>query len=77
MAVIATIKAMIRDGVKRHGVADDRTAMLVSTAAAWAICGAANDWAQTPDGSPAEDVAEAIEQLVAPLFKSTNALIAS
>jgi len=77
MAVIATIKAIIRDGVKRHGEADDRTAALVSTAAAWAICGAANEWAQTPDRSPAEDVAESIERLVAPLFKALNPLVAS
>jgi AcrR family transcriptional regulator len=86
-AVIATIKALIVEGSRKHHVAvagskehraaDDRTRALVATAAAWAICGAVNEWAQTPHRCPANDVAEAIEHIVSPMFSAPTARTAS
>jgi AcrR family transcriptional regulator len=84
MAVIATIRALIVEGAKKHhaagavskerSAAEDRTMALIATAAAWAICGAVNEWAQSPHRCPADEVAEAIEHIVSPMFSSPNAL---
>jgi len=72
-AVIATIRQIIIDGSKRYDearatVLGDRMLALIATSAAWAICGATNEWARKPDRGPAEEVAEAIETIVAPMF---------
>ena len=73
MAVIVTIQQLIVEGSKRCYPAratllGDRTLSLVATSAAWAICGATNEWAQTPDRGSADEVAEAIETIVTPMF---------
>ena len=75
MAVIVTIRQLIVDGSKRcyparATVLGDRTLALIATSAAWAICGATNEWDQTPDRASADEVAEAIETIVAPMFSA-------
>jgi AcrR family transcriptional regulator len=75
MAVIATIRQIIVEGSKRYNqaratVLGDRSLALVATSAAWAICGATNEWARTPDRGSADVVAEAIETIVAPMFSA-------
>jgi hypothetical protein len=75
MAVIATIRQLIVDGSVRYAQAratmlDDRTLALVATSAAWAIGGATNEWARMPDRVPADEVASAIEAIVAPMFSA-------
>jgi hypothetical protein len=75
MAVIAAIRQLIVEGSKRYDQAratllGDRTLVLVATSAAWAICGATNEWARTPDRGSADEVAEAIETIVAPMFSA-------
>lgn len=75
MTVIATIRQIIVDGSKRYDRAratalGDSTLALLATSAAWAICGATSEWAQTPDRGSADEVAEAIESLVAPMFSA-------
>jgi len=72
MAVVATIKAMILEGSRHHGIAENRVTELTATAAAWAICGAAEAWSQTPDRSSAEAVCEVIEHLVTPLLEASR-----
>ncbi len=75
MAVIATIRRIIVEGSKRYdparaAVLGDRTLALLATSAAWAICGATSEWARTPHRCSADEVAEAIEILVAPMFSA-------
>jgi AcrR family transcriptional regulator len=75
MAVIATIRQLIVEGSKRYDEAratmlGDRTLALIATSAAWAIGGATNEWARTPDRGSADEVAEAIETVVAPMFSA-------
>jgi len=75
MAVIATIRQLIIDGSKnyleaRATVIADGTLALFATSAAWAIGGATNEWARTPDRGSADEVAEAIETIVAPMFSA-------
>jgi AcrR family transcriptional regulator len=75
MAVIATIRQLMIEGSKRYDQAratdlGDRSLELIATSAAWAICGATNEWARTPDRVSADEVAEAIETIVAPMFSA-------
>ena len=75
MAVIATIRELILEGSKRYdptraAILGDRTLLLLATSAAWAIGGATNEWARTPDRGSADEVAEAIETIVAPMFSA-------
>jgi len=75
MAVIATIRQLIVEGSTRYRqaratVIADRTLALIATSAAWAIGGATNEWARTPDRGSADEVAEAIEAIVAPMFSA-------
>ena len=75
MAVIATIRQLIIDGSKRYDpvratVLGDRTLSRIATSAAWAIGGATNEWARTADRGSADEVAEAIEAIVAPMFSA-------
>ncbi len=75
MAVIARIRRLIVEGSKRRDQAratlfGDSNLTLVATSAAWAICGATNEWARTPDHVSADVVAEAIETIVAPMFSA-------
>jgi AcrR family transcriptional regulator len=75
MAVIATIRQIIVEGSKRYRqapatVLGDRRLALIATSAAWAICGATNEWARTPDRGSDDEVAEAIETIVAPMFST-------
>jgi AcrR family transcriptional regulator len=67
-AMIAAIKTMIDSGLRQHGGGDDRTRTLTATAAAWAVCGAANEWIRTPDRCSTESIATEIDRLVSPLF---------
>jgi AcrR family transcriptional regulator len=78
MAMIATIRVLIIEGWKKHdaegahrataGAPIDPTVMLIATGAAWAICGAAREWADSARHCSADDVAETIEHIVAPMF---------
>jgi AcrR family transcriptional regulator len=75
MAVIATIRQLIVEGMNRYDQAratllGDRKLALIATSAAWAIGGATYEWAQTPGRGSADDVAEAIETIVSPLFSA-------
>ncbi len=75
MAVIATIRQLMIEGSKRYdqaraAVLGDRRLSLIATSAAWAICGATNEWARSPDRGSADEVAEAIETIVAPMFSA-------
>jgi AcrR family transcriptional regulator len=75
MAVIATIRQLIVEGSKRYDAAratllGDRTLELIATSAAWAICGATNEWARASDRGSADDVADEIEAIVAPMFSA-------
>jgi hypothetical protein len=73
MAVIATIRQIIVEGIQRYdearaAILGDRALARMATSAAWAIGGMTNEWARTPDRGSADDVAEAIETIVAPMF---------
>jgi AcrR family transcriptional regulator len=66
-AVIAVVRRMLLDGMKRHPPAAMEPELIASTVS-WAIYGAAKEWMHTPNRSSAEQMVEKIEKLVSPIF---------
>lgn len=71
LAVVAVVRAMLLDGLRRHadGSGDEASvAGLRAAAAAWAIYGAAKEWTQHEKPEAAAQGADHVWRLVAPLF---------
>lgn len=74
-SIIPVVEGMFLEGAeKHHPAASGIDPKLLSTAAAWAIFGAARRWYQTPDRVPAEEMAAKIEAMVKPIFLAANAM---
>lgn len=67
-SIIPVIEGMFKEGLAAHEVAPGVDAALLATTAAWAVCGAARRWFETPDRIPAEEMAAKIEATVKPVF---------
>lgn len=68
-AVIAVVRRMILDGLKRRlSPAADISVELVSATASWGIYGAAREWIQTPSRCATEKIVNQIARLVAPIL---------
>jgi hypothetical protein len=57
---------------RKHAEIVNKDMLLGTTAAAWAIFGAARRWLQTPDRIPAEEMAARIEAMVKPIFLTAS-----
>ena len=73
MATIGTIRSMILQGLDDHASPSVGASMRerTATAAAWAITGLANEWAEADSRCTIEDASAAIEALVYPLLAPT------
>lgn len=67
-AIIGVLRAMFLAGLKERPRGDGAPDEMVAAAAAWAIYGAAKEWAQMDHRPPAEEIAKTIAGLVAPLL---------
>lgn len=67
-SIIPVVENMFKEGLAHHGVAPGVDAELLVTAAAWAVFGAARRWFQTPNRTPAEEMATMIETMVSPVL---------
>jgi len=67
-SIIPVVEDMFKEGLAHHGMALGVDAALRATTAAWAVFGAARRWFQTPNRSPAEEVAARIETMVTPVL---------
>jgi len=73
-AVIAVVRRMILDGLRRHSSGDARLSPeMIATTASWAIYGGAKEWLQTPDRQPSEAAADAVLSLVLPMLHPADA----
>lgn len=59
---------MFKEGLARHEMPPGADAALLATTAAWAVFGAARRWFQTPNRTPAEEMAARIETMVSPVL---------
>lgn len=71
-SIIPAIQKVFREGAANHAMAPGTDSELLATIAAWAIFGAAQQWYQTPDRIPAEEMAAKIETLVKPIFLTAS-----
>jgi len=68
-AVIAAIRHILMEGLRKHPPKDGITAELVAAAASWGIYGAVKEWANTPGRPPAERMAIAVMAIVVPVLQ--------
>ena len=67
-AVVAVVRNMILEGLKRHPPEHDVSPEMIAAAVSWAIYGAAKEWASTAGPTPSEGVADTILSLVLPIL---------
>ena len=67
-SIIPVVEGMFKEGLAKHPVVPGIDPALMATTAAWAVFGAARRWFQTPDRTPAEEMAASIETMVKPIF---------
>lgn len=73
-AVIAVVRRMILDGLKRHPSENAASPEIIAATVSWAIYGAAKEWVRTPNRCPSETIVETIQALVSPIFAPMQAL---
>jgi AcrR family transcriptional regulator len=66
-AIVAVIRHMLLDGIRRHSTSSLPPELLAATASG-AIYGAAREWAATPNRPPSEEVAPNVVRLVEPIL---------
>ena len=67
-SIIPVVEEMFKEGLAHHGLAPGVDAALLATTAAWAVFGAARRWFQTPNRTPAEEMAATIATMVSPVL---------
>jgi AcrR family transcriptional regulator len=71
-AIIAVVRRMILDGLKRHESNVESSgalsAEMIAATAAWAIYGAAKEWVHSPNRCSSEEIAGTVVTLVSPIL---------
>jgi AcrR family transcriptional regulator len=67
-AVLAVVRQLFVDGMRRHSEIDN--VEMVATAMAGALCAAAREWLRSPQRGTSADAVPVIARLVAPIFSS-------
>lgn len=76
-AIISVVRRMILEGFRKHPPNRGVPVELVSSAIAWAIYGAAKEWAQSPKRMSVDRISGAIEKIVAPILTALGQAPAS
>lgn len=71
-AIVPVIRRMILEGFQHHPPRPEVSTALVSSMLAWAIYGAAREWAQSDERKPVPEIGETIEQLISPIWSSLS-----
>jgi AcrR family transcriptional regulator len=71
-SIIPVVETIFREGASNYAIKHDVDVGMLTTAAAWAVFGAARLWFETPERMPAEEMAARIEAMVKPLFLSAT-----
>lgn len=67
-AIVSVVRRMILEGFAMHPPKPGTPVELVSSTIAWAIYGAAKEWAQSSRRTSVEKISGAIEKIVAPIL---------
>jgi AcrR family transcriptional regulator len=68
-AMIAVVRNILMEGLKKHPPKNGVPVELVAATASWAIYGAVKEWAQTPQCCPAGERAPTVMAMVAPILQ--------
>ena len=68
-AMIAVVREILMEGLRKHPRPDGISAELTAAAASWAIYGAVKEWANTPDRKPSDELAITVMRMVSPLLQ--------
>jgi AcrR family transcriptional regulator len=67
-AMIAVVRHILMEGLRKQPAKDPIPIELVAAAASWAIYGAVKEWAHTPDHCTEDQLAGAVLRLVTPIL---------
>lgn len=67
-AIVAVVRNMLLEGIRRHPLTGSYTPELIAATASWAIYGAAREWVRTPSRTSSEEIAAAVQHLIAPIL---------
>jgi AcrR family transcriptional regulator len=68
-AIIGAVREILLAGLKKHASDNAIAPEMIAASASWAILGAANEWAQTPNRCSPEEVADTVTMLVSPILQ--------
>lgn len=69
-AIVSVVRRLILSGFAQHPPKQGVPVKIVSTTIAWAIYGAAKEWAQTPKRMSVDRIGGVIERVVAPILSA-------
>jgi AcrR family transcriptional regulator len=67
-AIVAAIRRLLMEGLKRAEHGGELPQEMVATAASWAICGAVKQWFSMPDRPPAATLVTQLQSLILPML---------
>ena len=67
-AVIAVVRRLLLDGMRKHSASDGLPPEMLASTAAWAIYGAAKEWVRTLNRPSVEQASEEIAHMVGPII---------
>jgi len=73
-AIIASVRRVLLDALKRHPIPDSTSPEMLASAASWAIFGAAKEWSMMAERCQPEEGAEQVAALVMPILQRQQAL---
>jgi len=68
-AIIAVVRRLLIEGLQRHPAPSGIAPEIKAAAASWAIYGATKEWAQTPNRSAPDEIANTVMMLVSPILQ--------
>jgi AcrR family transcriptional regulator len=71
-AVVAAIRRLLLEGMKRAEHGGELAPETVAAAASWAICGAVKQWFSTPNKRPAATLVTQLLALILPMLNATT-----
>jgi AcrR family transcriptional regulator len=68
-AMIAVLRQILMEGLRKHPRTDGISPELTAAAASWAMYGAVKEWANTADRGPSEELALTVMRMVSPILQ--------
>ena len=67
LAIIAVVRGMVIEGLNQYPADWKVSQQTLANTVSWGLYGAARDWIDSPERGPAEEIANGVTGLLAPL----------